>query len=344
MLDLQENIAKAQSATAKRRRSAVDIATREYFGVVDLLGSPAASDFQAAEARAYAVLKQELLSREFVGLVDEAVGRGASAEGSGERGRSPHVDDDRVAMVALGFDGIAPALRIPGPVMIEQTKGFTLALAGAGGAVAGMLILAPLMRFAFENRELGMILGGPLGALVAVLVAHRLARIRFLTRVLPWVFVRRKSLRGAVRSEHEKAVRAAIGQWVDWAAPILAVLCLHVSAKPESQTDRDKALRRMSKLVYALHRASPESLPVVAHELIQEAKNDGFEGLEGQPAFLTPGMAEQETMVWKPDLQGKYETFGHIVEGDQVTVERPAVILGGQIVQRGLVRKVRERS
>lgn len=344
MLELQENIAKAQSATAKRRRNVVDIATREYFSVLDLIGIPAASDFEAAEARAYAVLKQELLSRDSIGLIDEAMGRASVHEGSGERGRSPHVDDERVAMLALGFDGIAPPLRIPGPGLFEQTKGFTLALAGAGGAVAGMLSLAPLMRLAFENRDLGLILGGPLGALLAVMIAHRLARVRFLTRILPWVFIRRKSLRGAVRSEHEKAVRAAIGQWVDWATPILAVLCLHIWAKPESQTDKDKALRRMSKLVYALHRASAESLPVVAHELIQEAKNDGFEGLEGPPAFLSPGTEEKETMAWRPDLQSKYETFGHIIEGDQVTVERPAVILGGQIVQRGLVRKVRERT
>ena len=54
--------------------------------------------------------------------------------------------------------------------------------------------------------------------------------------------------------------------------------------------------------------------------------------------------AERQILTWKPDLQTRYETFGHIVEGDQVMVERPAVILGGRIVQRGLVRKVRERT
>jgi hypothetical protein len=53
---------------------------------------------------------------------------------------------------------------------------------------------------------------------------------------------------------------------------------------------------------------------------------------------------ERQTLTWKPDLQTKYETFGYIVEGDRVMVERPAVILGGRVVQRGLVRKVRERT
>jgi len=125
---------------------------------------------------------------------------------------------------------------------------------------------------------------------------------------------------------------------------MLAVLCLYRSGPPQSQTDRDKALRRIGKLVYALHRTPAESLPVVAHEILQEAKNSGFEGLEGPPAFLETGREEKQTMIWRNDLQNRYETFGHITEGDQVTVERPAVILGGQIVQRGLVRKVRDRK
>jgi hypothetical protein len=125
---------------------------------------------------------------------------------------------------------------------------------------------------------------------------------------------------------------------------MLAVLCLHRPGAAQAGTDRDKALRKIGKLIYALHRTGPESLPVVAHELIEEAKNSGFEGLEGLPAFLDSAREEKQVLTWKPDLQGKYEAFGHIVEGDPVVVEREAVILGGQVVQRGLVRKVRDRT
>lgn len=328
MLELQENIEKAQSATAKLRHKIVDKAARGYISTLDPIRSPGAGDFEAAAARAYAVLKRELLSAEPIALVSGGTG----------------LDDDGVAAVALGFDGIARPLRIPGPVMAAEAKTITLALAGAAGAVGGMLALAPLLRLAFDMRDLGLVLGGPLGALAAVLVVHRLARLRLLTRILPWLFIRPKALRGAVRSEHEKAVRVSIEQWVDWAVPMLAVLCFHRLGRPQSQTDRDKALRKIGKLVYTLHRTPAESLPVVAHELIQEAKNSGFEGLEGLPAFLETGREEKETMVWKQDLQSKYETFGHITEGDQVMVERPAVVLGGEVVQRGLVRKVRDRT
>jgi hypothetical protein len=173
---------------------------------------------------------------------------------------------------------------------------------------------------------------------------HGLARARFLTRILPWLFVRPKALRGALRNEHEKAVRAAVEQWVDGAIPMLAVLCMTRTGLSESKTDKDKALRRLGKLIYSLQQATTTSLPVVAHELIQEAKNSGFEGLEGQPVFLEAGREEKETMTWSTDLQSKYETFGHITDGDRVTVERPAVVFGGQIVQRGLVRKVRGKA
>lgn len=328
MLELQENITKVQSATKGLRRDLVDKATAEYFNTLDLVGSPSAGDFEAAEARAYVVLKQELLSPDSVTLINGGA----------------KLDQDSLALLALGFDAITRPLRIPGPVTTAETKSVTLALAGAGGAVGGMLLLAALMRLAFDMRDLGLALGAPLGALLAVLLAYWLARRRFLTRILPWLFVRPQALRPAVRSAHNKAVRAIIEQWVEWAVSMLAVLCLHRAGPPESRTDRDKALRRIGKLVYALHQATTQSLPVVVHELIQEAKNSGFEGLEGQPAFLEERRAEEETMVWKQELQTRYETFGHIAEGDDVTIERPAVVFDGKIVQRGLVRKIRDRA
>lgn len=328
MLELQEYIAKVQSATAPLRRSLVDRAAREYLTSLDMIGSPAAGDFLAAEARANAVLKQELLSPDSVALAN-----------GGTR-----LDDDSVALTALGFETICRPLRVSSPVVGVQARSLTLALAGAGGAIGGMMLGAALLRLVYDMRDLGLAVGGPLGAFLAVLLMSRMARARLLTKVLPWLFVKPRALRGAARSEHERAVRVAIEQWLDWAIPMLAVLCLNRVGTPQTKTDKDKALRRLGKLIYLLHQAQAASLPVVAHELIQEAKNSGFEGLEGEPVFLEAGTGDKETLTWSPDLAGRYETFGHISEGDLVTVERPAVVFGGQIVQRGLVRKVRDKA
>jgi hypothetical protein len=326
MLELQANIAKAQTMTVGLRRSLVEEATKEYLAVVDRVTSPAAVDFQAAEARAFAVLKHEILAADTVTRVN-----------GGSR-----LDESELAVVALSFEAIAPPLRIPGPAAIAEPKTLTLAVAAAAGAVAGMFALAPLLRLAVQMQDLGLVLGAPLGGFLAVVIAHRVARTRVLTRVLPWIFVRPRAWRGAARSEHQKTVRTCLEQWVDWAVPMLTVLCVYRLEAAEARTNTDKALRRIGKLIYALHRTGPQTLPVMAHELIQEAKNSGFEDLEGLPAFLDQERVERETLTWQPHLQERYERFGEIVEGDQVRVERPAVVFGGQVVQRGLVRKVRD--
>jgi hypothetical protein len=328
MLELQENITKTQSAAVGLRRSVVNETTRAYFSTLDVVGAPTPGDFKAAQVRANAVLKQELLSPDAIALIN-----------GGTR-----LSDDSLALLALTFDTIVRPLRIPAPTVTARARSITLALAGAAGAAIGMAILAPLLRLAYDMRDLGLAVGGPLGAFVVVLVVQRLTRLRLLARILPWLFTRPKALRGSARAEHDRVVRAAVEQWVDWAMPMLTTLCLHQSQKQEAETDKEKALRRIGKLVYALHQASAQSLPVVAEELIQEAKNSGFAGLEGQPAFLAAERTEPEITVWKKDFQNRYEAFGDIVEGDRVRIERPAVIFDGQVVQRGLVRKVRDRT
>ena len=62
MLELQEEISKARTATASLRRGWVDRATREYFESLGLVRAPSADDFEAAQSRAGAFLKRELLA------------------------------------------------------------------------------------------------------------------------------------------------------------------------------------------------------------------------------------------------------------------------------------------
>lgn len=328
MLELQERISKAQADTAQWRRDWVDTATGEYFETLSLTGAPSADDFDAAQSRAAAVVKQALLSGPSLAAINGGT----------------ELDAEDLAHLALSFEAIARSPKIPRLVLRAETRTVALAVAGLLGALGGMLAGASLMRLAFDMRDLGLVLGGPLGALLAVFIAQRLSRVRLLTRIVPWAFVRAKPLRGSVRRDYEKAVRVAVEQWLEWAVSMLAILCLHHVGPKATQTDRDKAFRRLAKVIYALHQAPPESLPTVADELIQEARNSGFEGLNGPPAFSSGARGAAQTVIWKKALLSRYETFGHVVEGDRVTVERPAVIFENKVVQRGLVRKVRDRT
>jgi hypothetical protein len=225
----------------------------------------------------------------------------------------------------------------------RDPKVWTLALAASVGAFLGALGMAPLLRWAFDAPELGVALGGPIGAFLVVVVVHRLSRIRSLLRLLPWIGRDNRSIRGHVRKDHESVVRASVEQYLDWSVLVLTALCLHESVSAQSHDSREVAFRHVGKLIYALHRSGRESLPVVADELIKEAKNCGFEGLEGTPAFAAGARAERNEVVWSKTLLNQYETFGHVDEGDRVTVERPPVVFSGKVVERGLVRKVRDK-
>jgi hypothetical protein len=328
MLELQERISQAQAATARLRRAWVDAAVREYSEALSLAGAPSADHFDAAQARATAVVKQELLSGASVATINGGT----------------ELNAKELAQLALSFDGIARSPQVPRPVLRAETKTITLALAGMVGTLGGMFALAPVMRLAFDMRNLGLILGGPLGALLAVLISQRLLRIRLLTKLLPWVFAGPTPLSGSARKEYEQSVRVAVEQWVEWAVSMLAILCFHDAGSRDAPTDKDKAFRRLAKVIYALHQAPPRTLPVVADELIQEARNSGFEGLEGRPMFLGETESQQSVLTWKNEFRNRYETFGHVTEGDRVSIERRAVVFEGKVVQRGLVRKVRDRD
>ncbi len=324
MLELQEEISRAYAATEALRRDLAKTALKEYLQA----GSGLVGDYDAARAKAASVLKSGLLTPEALSVIS---------------GRADF-DEKALAKLALGFDAVSTDLRIPPPPVTRDPKVFTLAVAALVGAFVAALGLAPLLRWAFEARELGVVLGGPLGAFLGVLVLHRLSRIRSLLRFLPGLGQNRKPLRGYSRKDHEGVVRRAVEQWLDWAVLMLAALCTYESASAEPQVSREAAFRHIGKLIYTLHRTGRESLPVVADELIKEAKNCGFEGLDGAPAFAVGAEPRRDEVVWSKTLQNKYETFGHVDEGDRVTVERLPVVFSGKVVERGLVRKVRDKA
>jgi hypothetical protein len=328
MVDLKEKILKAYAGTEKLRRELLDNATKEYFGTLNSGNCPTESDFDVAEASSMSLLKKELLSSTWL----SAIGDGSM------------IDDRSIATMALTFDLIARPLRIPKPFKYVEPKTCSVALSALIGAVIGMILLTPLFRLTLDMRDIGLVLGGPLGAFCMVLIVCRVSRSKFLIKLLRRVFGIAECQPGYKRQGHEEIVRMSIEQWLNMIIPLLVVLYFYRSWSTETLSDKEIAFRRIGGLIYALHRTSSESLPVVADELIQEARNCGFEGLDSSSAFLSSTACPQNVIVWTDDLQSKYETFGYVAEGDQVKIERQPVIFAGMVMGRGLVRKLRDKT
>jgi hypothetical protein len=121
-----------------------------------------------------------------------------------------------------------------------------------------------------------------------------------------------------------------------------------------------------SKLVQ-LHQSDLNQMPFVCSELLQTAKIQGISGISGQaqfelpihqpiqtspiqaPAVQTPEIQmpsiivdEIKTFNWEAVLDFKYDRFGSIQVGDLVFIEKEATMLGDQILEKGLVRKMRK--
>lgn len=322
MLNVKERILEAYAGTGKLRCELATNATDEYFAALDAGGSPNEAQFDIARTAAQSLLKKELLSPASISAVSGGT-----------------ITDERsTASVALTFDSVAKPLQIPEPPIHRGPGAFALALSAVIGATLGMVILTPLFRWAFEMPDLGMILGGPLGAFCAVVIVQKIGRSRFLLRLL-----RRRRKTRYDRQSHEQVVRTSIEQWLDLTVPLLTMLCVCKSQPEEAPADKDSAFRKIGGLIYNLHRTAPETLSVAADELIQEARNCGFEGLEGSPAFLSAAKDKRNVIEWTNDLVTKYEAFGDVAEGDKVRIERKPVVFDGNVMERGLVRKLRDK-
>ncbi len=328
MLDVKEKIIEAYTATEKLRRDLINNATDQYFLSLGAGGSPVQAELDIAQTAARSLLKKELLSGAWTSVVS-----GGTV-----------TDEHSTASVALSFDSIARELLIPEPARHSVPKPYRLAISAMIGAILGMVSLTPLFRLAFDMRDVGLALGGPAGALLAVLIVHRLSRSSILLKIFGRLFGMAPRAGGYDRRSHEGVVRTAIEQWLQMAVPLLAALCSWRTLSEDTPADKESAFRKIAGLIYALHRTAPESLSVAADELIQEARNCGFEGLEGSPAFSAAAAGGQSVIAWTSDLLTKYETFGHVAAGDKVRVERKPVVFDGQVMERGLVRKLRDKQ
>jgi|GEM_PF-1846856 len=82
------------------------------------------------------------------------------------------------------------------------------------------------------------------------------------------------------------------------------------------------------------------TLRAAAAHLVQEAALAGY-SLEPSPSDPDAESAPETPLAWSEDLATHFKTFGHILPGDPVRVERKPVLWNGQVLSKGLLRKRR---
>ena len=242
-----------------------------------------------------------------------------------------------------------------------QTGQILGSLIGAGGSVLAMWYVS-------ESKAIRQYLTAALGVATAAEIAimfgklsgmgalWSLLRPRFmgrgiltgLRRFLVYagiVFVLRMSIRQPVfdRPTYEKIFRQMLALWVQNAVTFLQSLKHTAETSPRSGELETKLIKKFGGYLHKLHRSNPEDLPIVASELILAARQLGFEGLDGEPQFLSRQSADTAPLIWSSELAKTYDTVGAIEEGDAVFVETAPVIHDGKVVEKGLVRKVRRK-
>ncbi len=372
----EEAISKALHDTNPEQKDLLEKAAAEYFRNIPVQEYPSDSDLEAAQSALRSYLRNELLKPALLSKIS---------------GQSSF-DNKKLQSLSFTFDTIVQPITIPKPTRIFEMRAINVAIAALLGAFLGLAMLTPLARFLLDMRDLGIVLGGPIGAFCMVLVVWKISKSKTLRRILIaalgiasiaeiwravkgnalfsgiWILLRRKNPRSGVlkrlvlyiaiifllsfskeklafeRMSHEELVKSCIESWLKMAVPLIAAI-QYFSLKSEQTPDnKQEIFNSLTGYLYDLHNADAKDLPYVADELIQEAKNIGFAGLDGQPRFLSNAEKQEENLVWIPSLIEKYEIFGNIKEGDEVRVERKPVIVGLKVLKRGLVRRIRERK
>ncbi len=374
MLETQQAISEVRDETKALRCELLDRAVGTYAHALGEGSFPSTAVLEAATDRTKSLLKTELMSDAWI----SACSGGHSPRKEEKTAlrlvlglavtplRAPppqaydRIQPARVALAALlgavlGMMLLAPACRL---LLDMRDVGLFV------GAPAGAFILVLAIWKTSESKAVRGLLMAGLGAATVLELwqilrprgvfsrvwgrragrpskAGRLGRVAvYLALMLLVAFTRRRPYYG--RDQYLQTVRTTIEHWLDGAIGVLVCLLRAEFADASRTKDRKAALRTLGRRIVEIHEATSEALPDAAHELIVEAKNVGFGGLDGEPNFLCAG--RQKTTVWTHELAASYAQFGHIEPGDPVLIEHEPVIFDGEVQEKGLVRKLRDRG
>jgi len=364
MYILEEKIKDFLKKTEEMRETLIGEAVDEYFS--GLTEDDASNDYNSATIRAAKKLKEGVLSNKLYSLMS----------GDGE------VPFSNLESCYLTVDAIIGKVRIPRPTKSMAFKVLNIAIAAGLGAILGQLVLVPISRLFLGMRDLGLVLGPPIGAFTVALlvlkagesnrfrkkiqvilgIASVLEVYRLITgggmlglwrklvgrypgsgflnsakRILLYAAINFLLMIGVKRStcdreSHKDVVRNAVEYWLHEVLILMACLSYYVPATSSPKEAREIALT-LGKHLYELDIRTHENLEEVVTELLQDARQIGFEGI---------GQDYEKSFLWVKDKTDMYRAFGHIEDGNQVFVEERPIIFNGEVLKKGLVRKIRK--
>lgn len=376
------NIRQNLESTNDDRKELANHTVTVYFSALGDKENPGEADLLAAEKKTELDLQQSLLESSLLTkLQDKQVTNILSVEA-----------------VSLCFRSTMPGLKVPEPPIFMRLGVSSAAFAGLFGAILGQLFITASSRLFLGMRDVGLVLGPPIGAFVMVAFVFFISKRKWLRTLLGitlgvasilevWNLVRgpgilvgtlrmvrprfRDSHRmsGAIkrigcyiagilllflatpkpvydRESHEKTVKIVVEQWLNQA--VILLMCIYheitLSQSQDNTFDMAAALKKIGKHLTSIYNCPAKDLHFLTSELIQEAQDLGFEGFDGQPAFLeSPDNVKsvsRKRSVWKAKMQEKYDSFGYVEEGDEIVVEHEPVIFRGEILKKGVVRKL----
>jgi hypothetical protein len=271
---------------------------------------------------------------------------------------------------------------LPGLQPVLPPASYTLSpwgwvIPAGGGAALGALLLTPLSLLLFGNREIGLFVGGVVGALVLVSVLALLAtRPKLLAAV-------RTSLAAAgavsLGGGLWQAVRGRSTGWLRAALYFLAAWLIVLTVRPRLQLpSRRDCLEDLRHQLRALlqqdadlilgwcwahpERLAPAPVSAASGDALPEPVCAALAALRGvlAPGNVSPEdlheaagallqRVEEQGYEWKTVERGtpyaeamerEFDRFALIGPGQPVETLRPAFLRRGEVVQRGLLRRL----
>lgn len=257
-----------------------------------------------------------------------------------------------------------------------EVRGAAWAVPAAIGAAVGALIVSPLTWIWFDNRPIGLVIGGTLGAFLAVRgLAGLLDRPALVSAVRSAASL---SGGGLIVGGMWRAIRGqSIGlfrsvMWLAVAPLLLTVLQSRIAALSSGPSSNDPLRQhaervQVADLALAVCWAHPDRLPPHAQapraepDLLTSATWEALSRLQAELARGGSGQdlrdaceelsqrLEEDGYEWQLVSRGApyamemtqaFEAFGKIEPGQPVRTQRGAITRHGQVIHKGEIRRV----